>query len=52
MRNSFQPSDMENVLFEKNLTSIGGCNMRENETKPEIDGLIQATLPRGANFTE
>ena len=26
--------------------------MRENKTKPGINGLIQATLPRGANFTE
>ena len=32
--------------------SIGGCNMRENKTKPSIDGLILQTLPWGANFTE
>ena len=32
--------------------STGGCKMRENKTKPGINGLIQATLPLGANFTE
>ena len=48
----FHPQICKNVVFEKNLMSIGGCNMRENKTKPGINGLIRATLPRGANFTE
>ena len=52
MRNSFSLRYAKMRFLRKILCLFGGCNIREIKTKPGINGLIQPTLPPGANFTE
>ena len=52
MRNTFPPSDMQKCAFWGKLYVYWRMQHAWKNTKPEIDGLIRATLPRGANFTE